>query len=273
MNPNTSTLKIFINTCLLITCCLYFSSCALFKKGKRNKKGQAKTTRSIDTLALVHDKLAQNTWQPDYFRAKTKIKYKGPDQNQTFNADIRLRRDSAVWVSISPPILKIEVARVLITPDSVKVIDRFNKRFLAESILYLEKLANYPLDFENLQAILLGNTISTNKEDTKQKITLQNQQYQLQNHQNQLRIDTKIDATNYTISRMTVTDTIKNYLLHSDYTDYQNIDNKPFAHQRLIDIKQPQQHQTNIKINTIQMNEPLRFPFKINKKYKPMKLN
>src|SRR6056297_340448 len=57
------------------------------------------------------------------FSAKVSAEVKLPDQSNSFRATLRIRRDSAIWASISPA-LGIEVFRLLCTQDSVLYIDK-----------------------------------------------------------------------------------------------------------------------------------------------------
>ncbi|MBK7856213.1 MAG: DUF4292 domain-containing protein [Bacteroidetes bacterium] len=70
-----------------------------------------------------------------------------------------MRRDSVIWISISPA-LGIEVARVLITKDSVKVIDRLSNKYKLTDYKYLNDLLRMNVDFDIIQGVLTGNLFS-----------------------------------------------------------------------------------------------------------------
>lgn len=63
-----------------------------------------------------------------YYAAKAEVDITGPDGHKGFKANIRSVLDSAAWISITPA-LGIEVARVLITTDSLKMLDKINDHF------------------------------------------------------------------------------------------------------------------------------------------------
>lgn len=98
-----------------------------------------------------------------------------------FNADIivdgkansvkgrtRIRKDSLIWISIKPDIAIIEVFRVLISPDSVQVIDYLNKKFFADKFSAIKDFINYDLSFTMVQNIFVGNpTLIFNLNDYK----------------------------------------------------------------------------------------------------------
>ncbi len=78
--------------------------------------------------------------------------------NSSYNASgtIRIRRDSAIYISVSP-FLGIEAARVLITPDDVQIINRLDGTYFKGGMAYVNSMLNTQLDFYMLQALLLGN--------------------------------------------------------------------------------------------------------------------
>lgn len=81
-----------------------------------------------------------------------------PERSISFKMNIRLQRDSIMWISISPA-LGIEVVRALITTDSVFVINRVDKTFLETDFHYLSEMANTDVDFAMLQALLTGTAL------------------------------------------------------------------------------------------------------------------
>ena len=67
-------------------------------------------------------------------------------------------KDSAIWLSANA-ILGIEAMRVLITRDSVKLLDKLNKVYTARSVDYLQDLTSLPLDLPTLQDLIIGNAV------------------------------------------------------------------------------------------------------------------
>lgn len=141
---------------LLITA----SSCKLRKKttetprpaGACNLKNKAK-----DTLLQL---LKKNEFRYEWMSAKISATVIKPDSTEeSFSVSMRARSDSAIWLSISK--LGIEGARVLVTKDSVKFMSHLpEKRSFKGDYAYINKLLDAELDFEMLQAVLLGNSVA-----------------------------------------------------------------------------------------------------------------
>ncbi len=72
--------------------------------------------------------------------------------------NIRIRKNEAIWVSVTA-IAGIEVARALITPDSIKIMNRLEDTYLKKPFSYIYEFASDQINFGTLQSILVGNTI------------------------------------------------------------------------------------------------------------------
>ncbi|MFL5787806.1 MAG: DUF4292 domain-containing protein, partial [Flavisolibacter sp.] len=104
-------------------------------------------------------RLNQNRLNFKTFSAKVNVDYKSGDgRNYNVNANVRLYRDSAIWISVNA-LLGIEAMRVLITKDSVKLLDKLNKSYTARSVSYLQEVTSLPLDLAALQDLILGNPV------------------------------------------------------------------------------------------------------------------
>jgi hypothetical protein len=75
------------------------------------------------------------------------------NQNYNVSGNIRIHKDQAILISIAP-VLGIEVARALITPDSVKFVNRLEGTYFAGDMSFINNMLNTDLDFYMLQ----GNT-------------------------------------------------------------------------------------------------------------------
>ncbi len=174
------------NTLFLFILITSFSSCKLVrpffvkneKKEIRKEKREEKKSEKIekkpdvvvtpkDTLSLpAKDTLAARAMieyrnlEYNTMQLKAKMHYESNDQKQNFNIHFRLKNNETIWASISAPIIG-ELARAIITPDSVKALDRFNKKYYLYSYRELIKLINIDVEFSTLQQIIIGNAIAT----------------------------------------------------------------------------------------------------------------
>jgi hypothetical protein len=92
----------------------------------------------------------------NYLVARSRINFKDAQNNLSATANIRIRKDSVIWISIVPA-LGIEAARALITTDSIFFTDRLQGRNLAYDYETLSNQVNFGITFNMLQSIFIGN--------------------------------------------------------------------------------------------------------------------
>jgi hypothetical protein len=114
---------------------------------------------SMAVIAQTLGQLTKNRIDFQTFSAHMHVHYEESDgKDNEFNAVIHLQKDSIIWVSINFA-LGIEAFRILITPDSVKVIDKIKKIARLRSVSALKDEVHLPMDFKTLQDLLIGNPI------------------------------------------------------------------------------------------------------------------
>ncbi len=90
---------------------------------------------------------------------KVSVDLQPPEQEKmSFTASFRMKRDSVIWMSISPG-LGFEAARALITRDSVYVLNRLQKEYTVYSFSFIEDLMKTDIELLDLQNILTGNPV------------------------------------------------------------------------------------------------------------------
>ena len=90
-------------------------------------------------------------------KGKASLNVKGEDNNVTML--IRMEKDKRIWVSVTA-IAGIEVARALITPDSLLLRNNLDKTYLRRPFSYIYSFTNKQVNFKLLQSVLAGNTIA-----------------------------------------------------------------------------------------------------------------
>jgi hypothetical protein len=81
------------------------------------------------------------------------------NKSNDVNMNIRIRNNEAIWVSVTA-VAGLEVARALITADSVKVLNRMDNIYLKKPFSYIYEFTNERITFQTLQSVLLGNAMS-----------------------------------------------------------------------------------------------------------------
>lgn len=89
-------------------------------------------------------------------KGKASLNIKGEENNVTML--IRIEKDKKIWVSVTA-IAGIEVARAVITPDSLLLRNNLEKTYARKPFSYIYSFTNKQVNFKMLQAVLAGNTI------------------------------------------------------------------------------------------------------------------
>ncbi|MFT6216225.1 MAG: hypothetical protein ACJAS3_002633 [Roseivirga sp.] len=91
----------------------------------------------------------------EYFSTKTKFKFKDGEEKMKATANIRIKKDSIIWFTLTPG-LGYEAARGIITKDSLIMINRVDKEYYAYSFQTLSEKFNFELSYELFQSVLVG---------------------------------------------------------------------------------------------------------------------
>jgi hypothetical protein len=105
-------------------------------------------------------------WDWIGFKLDTKIEVDG--KSDSFTLNVRMARDSAIWISLSPA-LGVELARVLLLPDSVRLISKVpsNKFVFEGNYNQLAESLGIPFDFYTFQDLFSGTPLGLNPQDDK----------------------------------------------------------------------------------------------------------
>ncbi|MFS0489015.1 DUF4292 domain-containing protein [Leadbetterella byssophila] len=123
------------------------SSC---RSGRLQKKGVE--LGKADSLAL---NTAFKVSRPEFkqIRFKTDADIESPSMSRRIPVTIHLQKDEIIWATVS---IGLEIGRLKITPDSIQVIDRFNRRAYVGTWLDVNGASGLDLNFQLLQSLLVG---------------------------------------------------------------------------------------------------------------------
>lgn len=226
---------------------------------------KADSMRFIDQLAA---RLRMNHIEFKTFAAKLKVNYEGGDgKSYDFTAFIRMKRDSIIWVRVDA-ILGIEAFRILITPDSVKILNKLNKELILRSVNYVQEIAKVPLDFKTIQDLLIGNPIYLDSNFVFYRnevagVSLLSVGDLFKNY-------ITLNKSDYTMKhgKLDDVDVMRARTCDLTYGDYETRDTLHFSTYRKISIAEKSKLDIELTFKQYNFNEALNFPFPIPKNYK-----
>ncbi len=98
------------------------------------------------------------------FAKRLDISFKNGKNNNNFKASLKIKRDTFIQATVTAP-LGIEVARILLTTDSIKFVDTYHKKFFVADYDDLYDKFDFRVDFDYVQKVLT-NTFITFEEKT-----------------------------------------------------------------------------------------------------------
>lgn len=219
---------------------------------------------------------------PDY-RTLTATMYVelNPDTKDEMSSRARLKiiRGRCLQISITP-LAGIELFRVEVSRDSVKILDRMGKRYVAEPIAEIMKqipayLRNqYPYDFryEHLEALLTnrlfmpgGDALDMDR-FSQQRLILGYRLFRTQDNERM-----RFDFTTDTRARLTTTELISPFAeLKWNYADFQTASGRPRPMLMAVEIDDVPK--LEIQFNKVETDVPVEMHFPIPDNYKRITL-
>jgi hypothetical protein len=217
--------------------------------------------------------------------AKFSAEYTNDKKTTSFSGQIRIEHDSLIWISISP-LLGIEMLRVVLSNDSVKYLNRISSTYFLRDFNYMNRLLNKALDFDMVQAFLLGNDFSF-FENGKFKAGIENGLYKLSTARRHklkkyLRQNDSIDnipiqhiwldPNNFKITQVVIKEIEKDSRkFEADYSEYVDINGQLFPTKLSFAIETGESKVSiKVKYSKIVIDQHQNFPFRIPESYKPI---
>ncbi|TAH04001.1 MAG: DUF4292 domain-containing protein [Sphingobacteriales bacterium] len=122
---------------------------------KTKKLATQTTAKSTSKSPLAKITAAQINFNTFTAKAKTSLQLDGKEYPDVI-LNIRIKNKETIWVSATAYGL-VEVGRVLITPDSIKILNKIQSEITLKPFAFIQKYTSNKIDFATLQAILVGN--------------------------------------------------------------------------------------------------------------------
>ncbi|MEM7572987.1 MAG: DUF4292 domain-containing protein [Bacteroidota bacterium] len=197
----------------------------------------------------------------DWLDARARVRIESPDMNVGGTAFIRLKRDEWVWASVKK--FGFEAARVLVTPDSVYVINRLDNSYSIEPLSYLESRYKMPARFDLLQQVVIGNPIFFDRDLAHETTT---EQHRLFGKSSRWESDYWLDLDTYSLQRMRLAEVGSDRSLDLELSDFRDVGLKNgFSHERIVSIDAPDTGNSRVELsfNRLTVNEPIDYVFDI----------
>lgn len=268
---------------MLVSSLFAFSSC----KGKKTQKTPDRDSLTAGNCKInirlpkqLMGDMRKNEFQFEWFSGKLDCEASDDSSKYNFDVNVRIRKDSVIWMMVTDPVIGIPVARILITKDSVKFIQKLpeEKCFKGDFII-LSNLLQNEVDYDMIQSLLIGNSASFYEDDEKLNSSINKNDCNyilstvrkrklnkvLNNPQtppaDPLQTIT-IDPVSLKIMKILFIDA-QNRTFTANYSDFSMEDSLMFPHKAIYFARGAQKSaRLDVRYKKIKLNQPLEFPFK-----------
>ncbi|MBC7400170.1 MAG: DUF4292 domain-containing protein [Mucilaginibacter sp.] len=272
---------------LLIVCCLLaIVSCKVRKKAMPTTNAQAPATTTVQSppqtantvtipitppdlsslksqLALIKSRQVNfNTFSG---RASTKLDINGDNNDVTLN--IRINKGKMIWVSVTA-ILGLEVARAVITPDSIKVINKLQGLYLKKPFSFIYQYASRQVNYKTIEALLVGNAMPEVLTE-RSRITSDFGNVTLSGSLDEL-VYSLMLGTNMRVTQFNLSNTGAAQALLVNNSAFIQASNRLVPSQiDILSTIQDKKIQANLRYTKVDFDQQLEYPFNIPERYTP----
>ena len=134
-------------------------------------------------------------------RINADAKYKDDKQSHSMSAEIRIKKDEAILISVR--FLGIPMAKALITPERVSYYEKLGNTYFEGDYAMLSRWLGTDLDFNKVQNIFYGEAMDDLTKAV-YKTTIENGQYKLMANKNGISKQFLFEGANYLLKKQSV---------------------------------------------------------------------
>ena len=189
-------------------------------------------------------------------------------QNQdTYTVDIRMKKDSLIWVNISQT--GITGATGLFSKSKVQFYQKINGEYYRMSYDSLSVKMGFKVDYGILQSLIVGNQPFKRNNS---RVIRENENIILKQQEGRINIDNMV-GPNRKLKKLLLNDVPTNNKMTMDFEEFTELNQVlfPFSSQINLDVKD----KNNVNVNTLitikyskveLLDTPLEFPFRVPQK-------
>jgi len=203
----------------------------------------------------------------NFLKAKSKIVWKTAKDQDTYTVDIRMKRDSIIWVNISQS--GFTGATGLFSKDLVQFYQKINGEYYRMNYDSLSTKMGFKVDYGILQSLIVGNQPFKKNNS---RVIRENENIILKQQEGRINIDNMV-GPNRKLKKLLLNDVPTNNKMTMDFEEFTELNQVlfPFSSQINLDVKD----KNNVNVNTLitikyskveLLDTPLEFPFRVPQK-------
>ena len=243
-------------TALLLLTGVLFASC----KPKQAVLSEQSAEEARTTVEIIKGHYANEKDFNTLF-IKADAKYSDSHTSQKLSADIRIKRDEKILVSLK--FLGITMAKALITPDRVSYYEKLNGTYFDGNYAMLSRWLGADLDYAKVQNLILGKAIYNLKDDV-YTAKIENGLYALQSNSGGIMKSFLFEGSNYLLKKELISQGgLDSRSLDIQYPAHREYPKAVLPAEMKIDAEQKDKVTIQIVYNTVTFDEDFSFPYNV----------
>lgn len=224
------------------------------------------TVKPVNPIdALKAQQLNFNTFSA---KASANLDIDGDKNDVTLN--VRILRDKKIWVSVIKTVLiDIDLARVLITPDSILLVNKWGKTYTKKPFSFIHTYAGKQVSYKTIEALLVGSALPEILNDKNATLQTNNGNITLSGTLQYVIYKTLFGADKQ-VAQLDLSNPTEAQSLQVSNNDFITVKNKAVPSQ--IDIRsaiKEKKIKVNLQYSKVDFDQQLDFPFNIPESYSP----
>lgn len=239
---------------LILILCIGIVSCRSAKTITDN--GTLNPNLSARQIIKNSDK---NNTKFNTLSSRLKIESTDGDKSQSVSVSLRMEKDKTIWMS------KLGIVKVLITPNRVAFYNKFDGTYFDGDFTYLSELLGTELDFYKVQALLLGEPVfKPNTKDYEASVYENSYMLQPKNQEDLFEVFLLFNPAHFKMDSQQIAQSKKQRHLEINYLAYQEVEKEILPERiKIIAIENDKELKIDLEYKGIELNQDLRFPFKV----------
>lgn len=203
-----------------------------------------------------------------YLKAKSRVAWKSGTNTDNYSVDIRVKKDSIIWVNISQS--GLTGATGLFGQDRVQFYQKISGEYYNLTYDSLSTMMGFRIDYRMLQSLIVGNQPFKKNNS---RVIRENENIIIKQDSGRIKIDNMV-GPNRKLKKLLVRDEPSSNKLTLDFEEFTNLNQVifPFSSQITLDVKNKDDKRVTtviqIKYSKVELLEtPLEFPFRIPAKF------
>ena len=230
---------------------IIISSCAVRKTIEIDYTKAPKNTKQLISRVNTKHK------SPEWIAIKGKISIVKQDNKFDLNLNIKARKDSIVWVSVSAP-FGIELFRAMLTKDSIYYLNRTNKTYFVKSNLRMNELLKTDISFNQIEQMIMA-TVRVVKQEYEFKEA--NDMYMLESKD----VTYNINSKTYKVIAAELHNAVGE--IEFSFSNFENQMSYLYPRQLKVKVTAKKDYEAILNYSKVIMNKQQKFSFKIPSSY------